>query len=157
MTRQAYTSIVTGWAQSAIGAALTGAVVIVTIGSGGSPWIAALVGAVMIVVVAHVSTVRLGVGGGAVTLRQGPWPVAPVRLVPATEISTAERVDLTWAQTFGLGARPGRLLAGTTRFTVRPGPTLQLRLRSGEVVRVSTPDPQTACTLVRATTTQERA
>lgn len=155
MTRQAYTSIVTGWPQVAIGLACTTAVVTVSAVAGTPAWAWGSISVLMLAVVAHLSMVRLGVGTAVVTLRQGPWPAGPARVIPVSQVTTARRLDLSWAQALGIGIRPGPLRAGTMRLTVRAGPALELRLRSGEVIRISTPDPDVAGRLLSATSTQE--
>ena len=76
----------------------------------------------------------------------GATVVAPVQ-VAASEVVDAASTTLSWAQVFGIGVRFHRR---TTRLTVRPGPTLCLTLRSGERIRISTPDPESARRLLPA-------
>lgn len=66
------------------------------------------------------------------------------RRISNDEIVAASAAELTWGQVFGVGLPRIAGTTRTTRMTVRPGPTLVLELGSGEVVRVSTPDPARA-------------
>ena len=67
------------------------------------------------------------------------------RRISSYEIVEASTAELTtWSQVFGFGLPRPAGTTSVTRLTVRPGPTLVLELTSGEVVRVSTPDPARA-------------
>jgi len=94
----------------------------------------------------HVSVVRLSIGAGRIVVGQGPWS-RRARVIPAGAVASAAGEDLGWQQVLGLGIRFHRK---TERLTVRPGPALCLRLASGEHLRISTPDPAAACSLLPA-------
>jgi hypothetical protein len=61
-------------------------------------------------------------------------------------VSAADE-NLGWQQVFGFGIRFHRK---TQRLTVRPGPALCPRLAGGEHLRISTPDPAAARSLLLA-------
>jgi hypothetical protein len=99
----------------------------------------------------YVSTVRLAVGSGRIAIGLGP-AARRSRLLATSDVATAHAANLSLAQVLGLGVAWHRR---TTRLTVRPGPTLVLRLLDGEVIRVSTPDPDLAVQLIKGRTSHE--
>jgi hypothetical protein len=94
----------------------------------------------------YVATVRITVGHKLIVLGQGPFG-RPRWGIPLLDVADAQAVSLSRAQVFGIGVPWHRR---TTRMTVRPGPTLVLRLTTGEYVRVSTPDPRAAVAIIRS-------
>jgi hypothetical protein len=97
---------------------------------------------------AFAGTVRLAVGGGRVILGHGPfrWPA---RVIAMDEVVALDHDTLDAAQAFGVGVGPVWFV---TRMTPRAGPALQLTLRSGERVRITTPRPDDAARVVQLTT-----
>jgi hypothetical protein len=150
-TRRAYSSTVASPLLLAGGAVLAGgtAAAIAALVPAGPAGVAGVAGSVVAGLVllaadAYSATVRVAVGSGTVRLGQGPLP-RPVRTLDVGYVTDARAVQLGWAEVFGLGVPWNRR---TTRMTVRPGPTLVLELADGEVIRVSTPDPQAVVDLL---------
>ena len=144
--QRAYTSTVMGPAHLAAGVLGAAAFGAVTATAGGPVWVT--VPGVMAIVITsiHVSTVRLSIGAGRIAVGQGPWS-RRARVIPVETLVSAAGENLGWQQVFGLGTRFRRK---TQRLTVRPGPTLCLQLAGGEHLRISTPDPAAACSLLPA-------
>ena len=94
----------------------------------------------------YVATVRITVGQKLIVLGQGPFG-RPRWGIPLLEVADAQAVSLSRAQVFGFGVPWHQR---TTRMTVRPGPTLVLRLTTGDYVRISTPDPGAAVAIIRS-------
>ena len=145
--RQAYTSTVVGPVPLGLGIVCAGATGIMAATARAPVWLTAVLVIVVLLAAADQSTARLSVGGGTLVLGHGPWN-RRVRTLPADEVVAADSTNLRWPQVFGIGVRFHRK---TTRLTVRPGPTLQLQLRTGEHIRISTADPEAARTLLTAT------
>lgn len=142
--RQAYTSTVVGPVPLGLGMVSAVAAAIIAAAARSPVWLAAVFVIVVLLAAADQSTVRLSVGGGRLVLGHGPWN-RRVRTLPADEVVAADSTNLRWPQVFGIGVRFHRK---TTRLTARPGPTLHLELRTGEHIRISTPDPDAARTLL---------
>jgi hypothetical protein len=135
----AYTSTVVGRGHLCAGVVL-GVVAALLV----RPWeIGVLAGLVLVTAGWWLATVRLAVSDDALRVALGP--LGRARRIPAADVAVAGTADLTRTQVLGLGL-PWR--ARTTRLTVRPGPTLVVELRSGEMLRVSTPDPAAAAQLL---------
>jgi hypothetical protein len=94
----------------------------------------------------YVATVRIAVGRKLIVLGQGPFG-RPRWSIPLLDVADAQAVSLSRGQVFGFGVPWHRR---TTRITVRPGPTLVLRLTTGDYVRISTPDPCAAVAIIRS-------
>lgn len=85
------------------------------------------------------SSVRVTAGPNGVTVHWGlvGWPRSNYRI---EQIERAEMVDVPWWRVaYGFWWTPRR-----TSCTVRRGPTLRLKLRSGRTVLVTAPDPAAA-------------
>lgn len=137
MNRAAYTATVVSRPALLVGLA-AGVIAAVAIRVAGAPvWSSVLVVIVVALTSVACSTVRVAVGDDRLVLG---WASPPLRArsIPRAAVRQAWTVDLRWPQVFGLGIRPERRV---TRLTVRAGPTVCLRLDSGELVRVSVPDP----------------
>lgn len=139
---QAYTSTVVAPLHLAA-AIVVGAGLVVLAALSGPAWLAAAIGVLMIVVGVHMSVARCAVGSDRVIAALGVWGRG--RVFPLSAIAEANASDLSWPQVFGIGVRTPRR---TTRLTVRPGPTLCIRLRDGEIVRISVNDPDAALSLL---------
>lgn len=61
------------------------------------------------------------------------------RYISNDEITVIAAEQLTWSQVYGIGLPRADK---NTRLTVRPGPTLMVELRTGEVIRVSAAEPE---------------
>ena len=144
--RQGYSSTVTSRAHLAVGVAITAVTVVAMVALGAGPLAVAAVGAVLAATSVLMSTVRLVVGGGRIVAGQGPW-CWPSRSLPADAVVDARAVQLTRAQTYGVGMG---WRWRTSRMTVRAGATLVLELDTGEQLRISTADPELAARLIRA-------
>ena len=147
MTAQAYTSTVVAPIQLAIGLVLAAATAAFVAAAGGSVWIVALVVVVILLTAIHLSVVRLSIGGGRVVLGQGPWNRG-ARVIAADSVVAGRILTVRWAQAFGVGIAFRRK---STRYTVRAGPAVELSLQGGEQIRISTPDPEAALTLLPIT------
>jgi hypothetical protein len=145
--QRAYTSTVVGPIHLVLGVLCAGAFGVLTVSVGAPLWVSALGAVAMLLVSVHLSTVRLSIGSGIITLGQGPWNTR-ARSIPADSVVAATDADLRWPQVFGVGVRFHRK---TQRMTVRPGPTLCLQLSSGEYVRISTKNPAAARNLLPTT------
>jgi hypothetical protein len=142
-----YTSTVIAPAQILVGVVVAGVLVIVLEKLKPSLWPFAIVGFLVIVgVSAYLATVTLSVTPQRLSIGQGRRDTSP-RLLSADEIVERSIEQLTWAQCFGIGLPSA---ASSTRFSVRPGPTLVIVVRTGEVLRVSTPDPSAALAVLDA-------
>lgn len=138
---QAYTSTVVAATQIALGVVSGAALAAICVALRSGLWPFAITAFLIIVATGvYLSTVTLTVTAGNVTLGQGRGEHEP-RSVNAGEISERSCAELTWAQCFGVGMPTAWR---TTRLSVRPGPTLCLSLRDGELIRISTPDPAAA-------------
>jgi hypothetical protein len=104
-----------------------------------------LAGAVTVLTGLYLATVRLAAGNGRIVFGHGPW-ARTGRVIPASLVTEAHVEHLSLPQTFGFGIPWDRR---TTRMTVRPGPVLALTLSTGEVIRVSTPDPRAALAVIQ--------
>lgn len=144
--QRAYTSTVMGPAHLAAGVLGAGAFGAVTAAAGGPVWVTVLGVMAIVITSIHGSTVRLSIGAGRIVVGQGPWS-RRARVIPVEAVASAAGEDLGWQRVFGLGTRFHRK---TERLTVRPGPTLCLQLAGGEHLRISTPDPAVACSLLPA-------
>jgi hypothetical protein len=133
--RQAYTSTVVAPIHLAV-ALVVGAAPVVLTAASGPLWLAAAVGVVMLATGLWLSVVRCALGPERVVAAPGLWGRG--RVVATSNIADVSTCDLSWPQVFGLGVRTRWR---TTRLTVRPGPTLCLRLRDGEIMRISIDDP----------------
>jgi hypothetical protein len=102
-----------------------------------------LTAAVVFVVGCYLATVRLVAGADRIVLGQGPWQW-PRRVIPPRS-SLMHGPSASAA-----GGRSGLACWSTTRMTVRPGPTLVLAISTGEYIRISTPDPVAAVTVIRS-------
>jgi hypothetical protein len=105
-----------------------------------------LAGAVIVLTGLYLATVRLAAGNGRITVGHGPW-ARTGRVIPVSLITEAHPEQLPPRQVFGFGVPWHRQ---TTRMTVRPGPALALTLSTGEVIRVSTPDPAAALAVIES-------
>ena len=105
-----------------------------------------LVAAVVFLTGIYLATVRIAVGQKLIVLGQGPLG-RPRWGIPLLDVADAQALSLSRAQVFGIGVPWHRR---TTRMTVRPGPTLVLRLTTGDYVRISTPDPCAAVAIIRS-------
>jgi hypothetical protein len=136
-----YTSTVIAPAQIALGV-VSGAIValvleLLNVGL----WPLALVAFLVIAGIGvYLATVSLTVEPNRVTIGQGRAEREP-RVIYLEEIVERSAARLSWPQCLGFGMPSD---VPTTRLTVRPGPTLCLVLRTGELVRISTPDPAAA-------------
>lgn len=116
------------------------------------PWpVAALLALVLIVTGVYLGTVRLAVGPDGLRVAQGPWGRS--RRIPRSAVESVSSTTLTTAQAFGLGL-PWK--QRTSRLTPRRGPALVVELTNGEVLRITTPDPRAAASLVAATRKDDR-
>jgi hypothetical protein len=150
--RRAYTSTVVGPLHLAAGVACGVGFGAGTAAAGSPLWLTAAGVAFIVITAVHVSTVRLNVGSGRITVAHGPWSRS-ARVIPSEAVTSADAENLRWAQVFGIGVAFHRT---TTRMTVRPGPTLHLQLTSGEHLRISTPQPTLARRLVRSVGEEEK-
>jgi hypothetical protein len=125
---QAAAAVLAGATCLAVGIALGGTAVLV----------AALVAGIVVVCDLQFTTVRVLASADELRVSRG-WGTA-ARVIPATEVIEATPRTLTTAEAFGV--RGGRAV---TRLTNRSGPALELTLRDGEVVCISTADPSAAC------------
>ena len=145
-TQRAYSSTVVspGLAAASVvlGAALSTWIFLVAPGSPVGP----LAGIAVAVSGIYLATVRLAIGAGRIVLGQGPWPRSG-RVIPASLVAEAHTESLTLSQVFGFGLA---WHPRTTRMTVRPGPALALSLSTGEYIRISTRDPDTAVAVIRS-------
>jgi hypothetical protein len=141
--RQAYSSTVVAPVPAGLSVAFAAAVVAVAVAGAAPLWLGAVVGLVVLAAGGYLATVRLAVGGGRIVLGQGPCGRG--RVIDTARVAETGASVLTWPQAFGIGLPFARR---TTRLTVRPGPTLRLRLDDGEVIRVSTADPGAARRLI---------
>jgi hypothetical protein len=141
---QAYSSTVTSPGLIVAGGVIGVAVAASTLAIAPRSPVGPLGGVAVVLTTIFVATVRLAVGPHHIVLGQGPsgWPR---RVVPISLLADAYADDLTRAQEFGLGVGWHRL---TTRMTVRPGPTLVLTLTTGELIRISTCDPDAALAVI---------
>jgi hypothetical protein len=143
--RQAYSSVVFSRRHVTVGGAIA---LLAGVGLGVVGhvpiWVAAGTAIIVALAAVYISTVRLAVGGDRITIGLGPiaWRA---RGLATSDVIDAQATSISGAQVFGLGL-PWH--SPTTRLTVRPGPTLVLRLVDGEVVRVSTPEPELAVQLI---------
>jgi hypothetical protein len=144
MNRTAYTSTVFAPLQLVLAIVLGALPVAVVFALGGPLWPGLLAGAVVVLAGLQLATVRLAIGGDRVLVGMGPWGLT-VRRLAVAEVLSARATSLGPVQIFGVGVP---LRRRTTRLTVRPGPTLELELHGGELVRISTADPVGACTLL---------
>ena len=137
--RRAYSSTVTSPVHLFLGVAIAVMATAWVGAAGAGTVVAVAVGAVLVLTSILVSTVRVLIGGGRVVLGWGPfaWPRRSVAIESVAEVAAE---DLTTAQVFGLGVPWSRR---ATRMTIRSGPTLLLRLRDGEPIRVSASNPGT--------------
>lgn len=112
----------------------------------------AVVGLLMVIgLVAEVVTaadVRATCGQQGVSIYWGfaGWPRASYRLDDIAEATVA--TVPWWAVSYGLWWTPWRTVC-----TVRSGPALRLRLRSGRTVTVTVPDPHAAVAAIRSANT----
>jgi hypothetical protein len=141
---EAYSSTVTSRSHLLVGLGITVATAVVVSVLGASAPATVICVGLLLATSLFVSTVRVVVGRGHVTLGQGPlaWPR---RDIPFELVTRAEAEDLSTRQAFGSGVG---WRWRTTRLTIRRGPTLVLTLGSGEVIRVSTRDPGQAVALI---------
>jgi hypothetical protein len=145
-TDRAYSSTVvsrwllTGSAGGAIAIAALAAV------AGSGVVLSVLAGVAVLLGGCYAATVRLAVGPRRIVLGQGPfgWPS---RKFPTALITGAYATSLTAAQVFGFGTPWWQ--RRTTKMTVKAGPALVLELSTGETIRVSTPDPESAIAVLR--------
>jgi hypothetical protein len=144
--QRAYTSTVMGPVHLAAGAAGAAAFGAGTAAAGEPAWVIVPVALAIVIASIHLSVVRLSIGAGRIVVGQGPWN-RRARVIPVEAVTSAADEDLGWPQVFGLGIRFHRK---TERLTVRPGPTLCLRLAGGEHLRISTQDPAAARSLLPA-------
>jgi hypothetical protein len=144
MNRKAYTSTVVAPIHVAIGSVLAVLVGTFVFARGGRIWLVALSVVLIAVSAVYLSTVRLGVNAEQIIVSQGPF-VLSARVMDVSSVVEATRVDVGWAQVFGIGV-PWHWR--TSRLTVRPGPTLSLRLVGGERISISTSDPGAALRLL---------
>ena len=135
---RAYTSTVVAPGHLAA-AVVLGAGVAAIVADVGPVWIAVGVALVVILAGVQLSVVRAAFGPERIVTGHGWWGRGQV--IGAREVVSAVAADLTWPQVFGIGLTTARR---TARYTVRPGPTVSLRLRDGELVRISVDDPGTA-------------
>lgn len=140
----AYTSVVTSRTHIAIGCGLAVlAAVIPQLVASFPIWGSVLTAAVIAVTAVYISTVRLAVGRDQISLGLGP--IGRGRRLPTADVIAAECAELSLAQALGIGVP---LAWRTTRLTVHAGPALVLKLAGGEVVRVSTPSPDSAVEII---------
>ena len=144
--RRAYTSTVIGPVQLVAGVLCAGLLATTTVTVGAPVWVTVLGVGTILAVSVQLSTVRLSIGAGRVVIGAGPWS-RRARVIPAAAVASATDEDLRWPQVFGVGIRFHR---NTARLTVRPGPTLCLKLTTGERLRISTQHPAAARGLLLA-------
>jgi hypothetical protein len=144
MNQQAYTSTVVAPIQVAIGAVLALLVGTFMFARGASIWLVAFSIVLIAVSAVYLSTVRLGVNAERIIVSQSPFALS-ARVIDVSSVVEATRVDIGWPQVFGIGV-PWHWR--TSRLTVRPGPTLNLRLAGAERISISTSDPDAALRLL---------
>jgi hypothetical protein len=137
--QRAYTSTVFGPIHLATGFACAAGFAVFTAVVGTPVWVTAVGAAAMLITAAYLSLVRLSIGTDRILVGHGLSGHA--RVIPAEAVASATEEHLRWAQVFGIGVSFHR---ATQRLTVRPGPTLHLQLTTGEHLRISTPHPATA-------------
>jgi hypothetical protein len=143
----AYTATVVARGHVVAGAALGLAAIAVV-----RPWpLAAVLFLVLLGTGVHLGTVRLAAGADGLRVAQGPW--GRPRRIPRSAVRSAAPATLTAAQSFGLGLPFARR---TSRLTPRRGPALVVELTGGEILRITTPDPRAAASVVAATSEDER-
>lgn len=139
-----YDETLVAGAQVAVSVAIAVVLAVVLVGIRTSLWPFAIV---VFLAVGGVGVYLAGISVTAtrtyIEIGQGRGERDP-RRISRDDIVAASAADFSWAQVFGVGLPRDPRTTSTTRVTVRPGPTLVLELRSGEVVRVSTPDPARA-------------
>lgn len=113
--------------------------------AGPDPLAGLLAGTVVLVAGLYLATVRLAAGNGRIVVGHGPW-ARTGRVIPASLVTEGHPEHLSLPQVFGFGVPWNRR---ATRMTVRPGPALALTLSTGEVIRVSTPDPGGALAVIQ--------
>ena len=136
-----YDETIVARSQIAVSVAIAVILAVVLVGIRASLWPFAII---VLIIVAGAGVYLAGVSVHAnrtyVEIGQGRREREP-RYISNDEIFAASAAELSWSQVFGVGLPRADK---TTRFTVRPGATLVLELLSGEVVRISTPDPARA-------------
>jgi hypothetical protein len=144
----AYTTTVVAPLQIALGVVLGGATAAVGLAFRAGLWPYS-VGAFVIIVATgcYLSVLRLIVTGERVIIAGGHGGTRP-RVIDAADIAATATTQLGWAQIFGIGLPVHRRC---TRLAVRPGPTLGLTLRDGEVIYLSTADPDAARAVLAGT------
>jgi hypothetical protein len=132
-----YTSTVVAPAQIVLGVAagIAAAVVLVALDSGLWP-VAILAFLVATGLAVYLGVLSVEIDTKRITLGQGRGEREP-RVLYVNEVKTYGLQTLTWAQCFGIGLESDER---TTRLSVRPGPTLELVLYDGEMLRLSVND-----------------
>jgi hypothetical protein len=145
MEEPSYASVVVSRVHLAV-AVVFAAAAAVAAAIDGQWWLGVLLAVVFLALGVHLGVVRLTVTSDSVRAGQGPWGGG--REIPRAELTEAQVVELSFAQVLGARLPENRRIG---RLTVRPGPTLQLVLGSGEYLWVTTADPATAARAVRPT------
>lgn len=148
MRADVYTGRATNWPAIAV----TGLLLVPLLGlaaTSSTDTTVALVGLLFVIgLLAEIATgsdVRATSGHQGVSIHWGfaGWPRASYRL---DDIAHASVVSIPWwAVSYGLWWTPWRTVC-----TVRSGPALRLRLRSGRTVTVTVPDPHAAVDALRS-------
>lgn len=149
MNTTVYTGRATNWSSVVLSGLLLIPLLGIGLSSGSSPSIAgvvlvlALAGFLAEVITASDVRATCGPQGVAVHWGFAGWPRARYEL---EDIQDASVVTIPWwAVSFGFWWTPTRTVC-----TVRSGPALRLRLRSGRTVTITVPDPQAALAAVEA-------
>lgn len=149
MNTTVYTGRATNWSSVILSGLLLIPLLGIGLSSGSSPSIAgvvlvlALAGFLAEVITASDVRATCGPQGVAVHWGFAGWPRARYAL---EDIQDASVVTIPWwAVSFGFWWTPTRTVC-----TVRSGPALRLRLRSGRTVTITVPDPHTALTALEA-------
>lgn len=149
MNTTVYTGRATNWSSVILSGLLLIPLLGIGLSSGSSPSIAgvvlvlALAGFLAEVITASDVRATCGPQGVAVHWGFAGWPRARYAL---EDIQDASVVTIPWwAVSFGFWWTPTRTVC-----TVRSGPALRLRLRSGRTVTITVPDPHAALAAVEA-------
>ncbi|WP_375501372.1 hypothetical protein [uncultured Jatrophihabitans sp.] len=107
----------------------------------------AITAGALLVVNLTMTSVRTTAGPNGVVVRYGVLGLPRFHFASST-IEHADAVDLPFSRLGGLGIHwsPRR----GTRLTIRTGPQLELRMRTGRTVIISADDPQSAADVINA-------
>lgn len=146
MTTTAYTGRATNWTMVAVSGLLL--VPLIGFASSGLDRTFVLVVALallgLLAEVVTASDVRVACGTQGVSVHWGVlgWPRMSYTRDEIDDVSVVQVP--WWAVSFGFWWTPWRTVC-----TVRSGPALRLRLRSGRIVTITAPDPHAACAALR--------